>query len=182
MLVPFDILKTMQGAAVLLKFEPSHAMSRLRLLKLLYIADRELLQTRMRPLTGDRPVAMRNGPVLSQTYDLIKGVDFGSPQWNTCLRSEVRNVHLIDDPGVGKLSRQEIQKLQEVSSRFAERDDWEVAEYTHGYPEWIKNQPDKTSYKAIPLDDLLEAIGLVIHKAELLANEKAEIAMERLLA
>ncbi|HSZ59207.1 MAG TPA: Panacea domain-containing protein [Tepidisphaeraceae bacterium] len=86
MLIPFDPFKVTQAAAVLLKTEANRSMSRLRLLKLLYIADREALKERARPITGDRPVAMDHGPVLSHTYDLIKGTDFASPTWERYLR------------------------------------------------------------------------------------------------
>lgn len=181
MVIPFDPIKVAQAAAILVRMEPHHRMSRLRLLKLLYITDRELLQERSRPLTGDRPVAMDNGPVLSVTYDLIKGSDYASPRWAEFFQNEGRDIHLINDPGVGKLSRKEIEKLQHVSARFCEWDDWAVAEYTHGYPEWIKNQPAKGTSKPISVDDLLDAVGMLGRKAELLGNEKAELAMDRIL-
>jgi uncharacterized phage-associated protein len=179
MLIPFHVLKVAQASGVLLKTEPAQRMSRLRLLKLLYIADRECLIEKSRPITGDRAVAMDHGPVLSFTYDLIKGKDFGSPEWATYFRTVGRDVELAADPGVGKLSRYEIGKLQDVAARFAEQNDWEVAEYTHGFPEWKKNQPTGHSAKPIPVDDLLEATGLSAMKDALLANERAEVAADR---
>lgn len=182
MLIPFNILKVAQASAVLLKSEPAQRMSRLRLLKLLYIADRECLTEKSRPITGDRAVAMDHGPVLSQTYDLIKGRDFGSPEWANWFRVIGRDVELTADPGVGKLSRYEIGKLQDVAKRFADQNDWEVAEYTHGFPEWKKNQPAGHSSKPIPVDDLLEATGLSAMKEALLANERAEVSADRVFS
>lgn len=79
MIFRFNIAKGDRASAVLLKTEPAHRMGRLRLLKLLYIADREALTERARPITGDSPVAMDNGPVLSNTYDLIKGQNYLTP-------------------------------------------------------------------------------------------------------
>ena len=180
MLVPFDILKVAQADAVLLHSEPTRLMSRLRLLKFLYIADRELLAERGRPITGDHPVAMDHGPVLSHTYSLIRGEDYSSPLWQSYLRSEgPRDVLLVQDPGVGQLSRQEIAKLQEVAARFERASDWDVAEHTHKYPEWRKNIPPEGSAKKIPLDDLLEATGMLAHKDGLLDRERAEEAARR---
>lgn len=66
------LTKTLQAVAVLLELDGGR-MARIRLLKLLYIVDRELLADVARPLTGARVVAMKYGPVLSQVYDLIKG-------------------------------------------------------------------------------------------------------------
>src|SRR5665213_105911 len=182
MFIPFYPMKVAQAAAALMRMEVLHRMSRLRLLKLLYIADRELLQERSRPLTGDCPIAMDNGPVLRGTYSLIKGADFHSTQWEKFFRNEGRDVHLINDPGVGKLSQQEIQKLHAISTRLSEWDDWAIAEYTHGFAEWIKNRPAKGSSNPISIDDLLEATGLADRKEQLLANERAETSMEQILA
>jgi uncharacterized phage-associated protein len=179
----FDPTRTIQAAAVLLKTSPSHRMSRLRLLKLLYIADRETLQEAGRPITGDRAVAMKNGPVLSRTYDLIKGADLAAPEWERFFRNADRwEVELIDEPGVGELSKYEIEKLQDVACRFEACDDWEVAEHTHGFPEWQKNRPDGNTQRPIPLEDLLEAVGLAEHQSDLLAEAQALSAFDSLLS
>jgi uncharacterized phage-associated protein len=181
-MIPFAPIKIAQAVSVLLKTEPIKRMGRLRILKLLYIADRESLIERARSITGDKPVAMDHGPVLSQTYDLIKGTDYASPQWGQFLRSDGRDVELVEDPGVGKLTRYEITKLQEVALRLKESDDWMIAELTHGFSEWIKNRPDKGSSKPIPLDDLLEATGRAQDKDSLLAAARAENAFKRLIS
>jgi uncharacterized phage-associated protein len=177
----FKLSKAIQASAVLLKTERSHRMSRLRLLKLLYIADRESLQERARDITGDRPVAMDHGPVLTATYDLIKGRDFLSPEWNKYFDNDGRDILLSADPGVDELSRAEIDKLQEVAQRFAERNDWDVAEYTHEFEEWKRNKPARGSQKTIPLDDVFAATGLTAVKNQLLAEAAGEAAVERLL-
>ena len=68
----FNFEKSLQAAGVLLQLEEGR-MPYLRLLKLLYIADRELLAESAASLTGDRAYAMKHGPVLSHVYSLIKG-------------------------------------------------------------------------------------------------------------
>ena len=181
MIFRFDIAKTIQASAVLLKTEPAKRMGRLRLLKLLYIADREALSERARPITGDRAVAMDHGPVLTNTYDLIKGKDFLATDWEKYIRREGRDTVLSSDPGVGDLSRWEIAKLHDVAQRFQDCDDWDVAEFTHTFDEWIKNKPAKGSRKAIPVDDVLEATGLSQLKDKIAADAEAEAAADRLL-
>jgi uncharacterized phage-associated protein len=182
MFIPFHPLKAAQAAAVLLKMETTRRMSRLRLLKLLYVADREALAERLRPIIGDRPVAMDHGPVLSHTYDLIKGQDAQSPLLEQFLRSVGRDVEMTSDPGVGELSRYEISKLQTVAQRFQDLDDWTVAEATHAFPEWVKNRPAKGSSNFIPIDDLLAATDTLDRKREILEVESAEGAFDRLVA
>jgi uncharacterized phage-associated protein len=68
----FHFEKSLQAAGVLLHLEGGR-MPYMRLLKLLYIADREMLAETAKPVTGDRAYAMKNGPVLSHVYALIKG-------------------------------------------------------------------------------------------------------------
>lgn len=178
MLIPLHMLKVAQACAVLLKTEPTRRMTRLRLLKLLYIADRQYLKEHGRPITGDDPVAMDNGPVLSATYDLIRGKGEGAADWQRYLPNVGRrDIELGEDPGVGKLSRFEIAKLQQVADDLAEQDDWAVADLTHQFAEWEKNRPPKGSSRPIPLDDVLGAVGLLDRKDDLMATKRArEIA------
>lgn len=57
-----DVEKAIQAVGVLLRREGKRA-SRLRLLKLLYIADRISLQKTGTPILGSKVVALKHGPV-----------------------------------------------------------------------------------------------------------------------
>jgi uncharacterized phage-associated protein len=181
MLGTFNIQKTIQAAATLLKVSPFQCMGRMRLLKFLYIADRESLKEAGRPITADVAVAMRKGPVLSQTYDLIKGNDFGAPLWDKYFSSVGFAVHLTSDPGVDLLSKFELEKLHDISTRFQDADDEDVAEFTHQFPEWLKNRPPGNGRNTIPFDDLLDAIGMLSHKNELLAGANSLKSVDAIL-
>ena len=61
---------------------------------------------------------MKNGPVLSRVYDLIKGVAPRSHAWNDYIHKVDYSVELKKDPGRGKLSKGEIEKLTEVAERY----------------------------------------------------------------
>ena len=181
MIFHFNITKTIQASVVLLKTESARRMSRLRFLKLLYIADRESLTDRARSITGDRGIAMDHGPVLSNTYNLIKGEDYLSTDWEKNVRNEGREIVLVSDPGVGALSRYEIAKLHDVAQRYQDQNDWDVAEVTHTFEEWIKNKPRKGSSKIIPEDDILTATGTLHLKEKITADAAAEASAARLL-
>ena len=60
----FHFERALQASAYLLRLDRKK-MSYLRLLKLLYIADREWLAETGESITGDRAYAMKQGPVLS---------------------------------------------------------------------------------------------------------------------
>jgi len=86
-------------------------MNYMRLLKLLYIADREMLAQHAQPITGDRVVAMERGPVLSRTYDLILGKTEDATEWAKFIKREHYEAVLADDPGVKQLSKAMMGKL-----------------------------------------------------------------------
>jgi uncharacterized phage-associated protein len=155
---PVDVKKTIQAIGVLFREDGVKRMNYMRLLKLLYIADRESLAETARPITGGPAVAMARGPVLKEVYDLIKGVHLGMPLWDSYLRKDRYALELVSDPDVGRLSKYEIRKLQEIAKRHAEDDEWEMSRLSHEFPEWIKNSQGGSS-QLIPLEDTLEAVG-----------------------
>ena len=61
---------------------------------------------------------MKNGPVLSRVYDLIKGIVVPPEDWGRYLRSEGYKVVLVEDPGRGELTKRELEKLHDLSERF----------------------------------------------------------------
>jgi uncharacterized phage-associated protein len=153
----FDFDKALQAAGVLLSLDGDR-MERFRLLKLLYIADRELLAETGRTIMGDRAIAMRHGPVLSQVYDLIKGEASRAGEWGRFVHTMNHAVELRKDPGRGELSRGEIEKLAEVTDRYRNVDDWALSEATHDFAEWGKNFAPGAD-AAIPWRDVLAAQG-----------------------
>ncbi|MHC5055763.1 MAG: Panacea domain-containing protein [Planctomycetota bacterium] len=154
----FDFDKALQAAAELLRHEPHRQMGRVRFMKLLYIADREALKETGRPITCDAVVAMEHGPVLSRLYDIIKGESLESPRFDEHIGQQGYLLFLKADPGKARLNRFEIRKLREVSERYRDCGDWEIAKETHGFEEWIKHNPGESSCP-IPLEDVLAAVG-----------------------
>ena len=155
---PFKYEKTLQAVAYLLRREPSRQMNYMRLIKVLYMADRQSIQERGQPITGDHVVAMERGPVLSQLLDLVKGIDLRAPEWSKYIQRQEFNVQLVTDPRNDRLSRYEIELLEKVAQQHRMRDEWAMVDLTHTLPEWLKNNPGK-SVKDIPLADILEAVG-----------------------
>ncbi len=175
----FKFDKALQAAAYLLRREVTHQMNYMRLLKVLYVADRESLRRTGRPITGDAVAALERGPVLSEVFDLIKGSHLRSPDWSNFIQKTSYDVRLVQEPGVANLSRFEVELLEQVAQENRDRDEWDMVEYTHTFPEWVKNDPGKSS-KWIPLHDILEAIGRPADEADIEDDAKAERAFEHL--
>ena len=136
---PFDATKAVQSAAVLLKHSPGFQMPYLRLLKLLYIAERESLREVMRPIVGGKTVAMRQGPLHSEIYDLIKAQ--GEP-WVNHIRLDEYDVELISDPGDSQLCDYEVELLSRIAETYQGFTEWQLVDLTHGFEEWIRAYPD----------------------------------------
>ena len=155
----FKFDKTIQAVAFLLRRETSKEMNYMRLIKILYIADRESIKRTGRPITGDRVAAMPQGPVLSELYDLIKGTHLRSPELARFFKKEDYKIRLVEDPGLANLSRFDIETIERVAEEFRAFNEWELVELTHKFPEWRKNSPDESQMKWISFTDILEALG-----------------------
>jgi uncharacterized phage-associated protein len=175
----FDFERSLQAAAYLLHREEGR-MPYLRLLKLMYIAERDLLAQAATPLTGDIFIAMEHGPVLRHILDLIQGKGSGSTEWEDFIIRSGYAVKLVAEPGRGRLSGEVIDKLTEVSERYREKDHWALRDLTHEFPEWAKNYPGVGS-ALIPLKDIIAAQGEgqetleVIEEAESIRRHMSKI-------
>ena len=128
-------------------------MSYMKLIKLLYLADRESLMTRGRPITFDKFCAMPHGMVLSGTLDLINGEEPG-PNWNECFELFGNHeVKLKHQPSTVKLSKAELKILDSVFERFGRKTRWEIRDFTHTLPEWSN---PKGSSMPVEFSDVLK--------------------------
>ena len=158
----FQFERTLQASAYLLRLDGKR-MPYLRLLKLLYIADRESLAETGESITGDRAFAMEYGPVLSNVYDLIKGIGSKAGIWDDTIHSQGYAVELVSDPGRGELSRTVVEKLTEVTERYRNVGDFELSKLSHDFPEWAEHYNGPSN--PIPWQDILSAQG----KTEMIA-------------
>ena len=158
-------------------------MSYMKLLKLLYLADRKALVELGQPITGDLLVAMPKGPVLSNTYNLIQdepAPDQPPSYWRTLVSPpedyEVRL--LVDRVPNDQLSPAQERILDAVFNEFGSWNRWDLVAYTHGLPEY---RDPKGSSVPINLRDILMAEGLSKKDAQAIMNAlEADALMEQL--
>ncbi|MDR0788217.1 MAG: SocA family protein [Gemmatimonadota bacterium] len=170
-----------QAAARLLEVRGG-VMSYLKLLKLLYLADRRSLLQHGRPITFDRFVSMDHGPVLSQTYNLIVGEEQPGQRsyWREHITEpEHHEVRLLKKPTENELSAAQERILDEVFDEFGRMGRWQLVDYVHTLAEW---QDPHGSSIPISIRDVLRAGGLDDEVAEAVENDLAgEDALSRLL-
>ena len=154
----FEIEKAVQAAGVLLRLHRGRQMSCLRLQNLLYLADRQNLKTVARPILGNVIVARPEGPQHQDIWEILGGGQLEPVTWSHCIQRDGYVVELVEEAGVLDLSAQEIETLGDIARANTARNDWVLVEDARAFPEWKKNF-DVKSTGAIPLSDILEAVG-----------------------
>jgi uncharacterized phage-associated protein len=132
----------------------------IKLMKLLYLAERLSLQRYGEPITGDRLVSMPHGPVLSMTYEHTQGaLPSCKGGWDTWVSDRAghyvalrkNHVHCCPDHLLS-LSRTDLEVLGETWDKFGGMDKWVLRDYTHTEcPEWEDPQGSShpISYKTL---------------------------------
>jgi len=172
----FDERKATQMAAVFLKYAGGK-MEYIRLIKLLYITDREALRRWQYPLTGDSYYSLRHGPIVSGIYDLItEDPKFSEPTyWGTHVKTCEYNVSLESDPSTDALAPAEIHLICDIHNNYKNVNTWDLVEMTHDqkeFPEWTDPGVGR-----IPIlcEDILRAVGLNDGEAQQRAAELEDI-------
>lgn len=151
----FDDRKTAHAAAFLLS-RAGGRMAHMQLIKLLYLADREMLLKHGMPITGDQMTAMRHGPVLSRVLDFITdGPTKSASAWFDYVGPSIDYVVALkpeaktDPEQLDELSRFELRLLGDVFEKYGRMDRWDLVELLHKMlPEW--SDPGSSAFKISP--------------------------------
>lgn len=181
----FNERKVAQMAAYLIS-KGGERMSHLKLMKLLYLADREAMSQYGIPLSGDRIVSMPHGPVLSMTLNLMDGdtesTENGWEAWISDKENhELSTVRPVARNDLNELSAADVDVLDIVWTKFGGMTKYQIRDFTHQHcPEW--KDPHGSSFP-IEYEDVFVALGRTHDQAiELAANIEAERSVDRLFA
>lgn len=174
----FTIQKAAQVSAYFAEKEGG-TINVLKLVKLVYLADRLSLQTYHEPITWDHLVSMPYGPAPSQTRDYISGIASDGEAlavWEEWIsdrdRHDVGLAKEINRELLDRVSDAEIQILNEVWQTFGKMNEWELVDYTHDHcPEWT--DPNGSSVR-IHERTLFQIFGKSFEEAVELAHDLDE--------
>ena len=164
----YDECKATEIAAYFLE-QAGREMPYLKLLKLMYLAERKSFTRCGQSLTHDTFCSMKNGPVLCSTYDLIKGQNKGRGYWIHHINIEKYQARLKTLPHQDSLSIVEKAILKSVQSIFGSWNMWEIVAFTHGLPEYIDSGGSSVIIKE---EDILKAVGYSDPAVNISASEK----------
>lgn len=167
----FRELKTAQATAYLLH-KAGGTMEHLKMMKLLYLADRRAWELYGHSITGDEYYSLPFGPVLSNTLNLMRGEspEFYQPNsggpWSEWIADKAdhkislkKEINLEDEYFWSDLSESDEEILDEIFVKFGDYKTFALVEYTHNpkyIPEW---EDPKGGAKKITLENLLKALG-----------------------
>ena len=168
----FDERKATAAAAYLLS-KVGGKMPCIKLIKLLYLVDRESWRRYDRPVTGDSYVSMNFGPVLSTTYDLLRSEDTTAVgrTWSKTIITAGYEATLQAGVDLGPLSDAEIEILDEVYQLTEKIDRWKLCDLTHSFSEW--QNPEGSSIPILP-EEILKALGKSEEEIDVARQEFAE--------
>jgi uncharacterized phage-associated protein len=125
----FSEEKTVEVAAFFLS-KCSNSLTIKKLMKLMYLAERQSITDYGELLVGDNPVSLPQGPVLSRTYDIAKA-NSNNALWNKHI---ARNGMLVElNKGVENrhLSRADFKVLDKTWNTFGHLSPQELTDLTH---------------------------------------------------
>ncbi len=153
----FDEAKATQAAGLILTLRGGK-IHYLKLIKRLYLVDREALLRWGAPVTTDRYVSMDDGPVVSNIYSLITE-DKQKPIWAKYISPPVGDYEVklqTDNTPTDRLSRAEENLIREIYAQHGYKNRWDIVDYCHKLPEW--QDPHGTSIP-IHIRMILRAAG-----------------------
>ena len=163
--------KAAHVAAALVLRARDEPITKLKLMKLMYLAERESLDWRGLPMIFDRLVCMPYGPVLSITYNMMQ-YNAPSEDWQSMFKKPGRDhrMYFRSRPrktDLGSLSRNDRRVVKKAWKEFGHMEAKPLSRLTHTLPEY-----DYPGYTSVPLE--YEEVLLGLGKPAEVASELAE--------
>ncbi|MDE2744752.1 MAG: Panacea domain-containing protein [Chloroflexota bacterium] len=168
----FDERRAAQAASILLD-RAGGSMDYLKLVKLLYLADRaSLIETEV-PITDDHYASMKHGPTPCQVLELILQEQPREESiWHRYIKREHFVAHLCGPVEWEQLSESSVELLNDTYETYGKLRASQVVSQTQALPEW--RDPEKSP---IPIDpaDILRYAGYSEYAIELVTDNAEAI-------
>lgn len=160
-------------------------INKMKAIKLIFLADRLHLRKYGRPIVGDKYWAMRLGPVGS----LVKNVAELSSISEDVLAYAKRYIKPTDEKkqtltslkqeDLSVFSKTDLECLESVYNSFSDKDQFELAEITHAYPEWFRYEKELAGGKKRVRMDYSDFFADTRKKDDLFSQNKSDLEMAK---
>lgn len=143
-------------------------ITKLRLIKWIYLAERESYKEFGEPLIGDRLCSIKHGPVPSETLAIVEGKRHEI--WRNVFSVERQHKHQYirvsdgciysSEDDLDRFSDAEMHMLESLWNHYGKWSSNKLEKYLHDkskFPEWKWTEGDKTNW--IELETLLSSVG-----------------------
>ncbi len=160
----FNINKVVQVINYILK-KSNGSINYTKLIKLLYISDKDFLSKTDYTITGDSYCSMDNGPVLSTIYDLVRGKGPAGEQsvWDRFFYKKGYDLELVTQNNLpaDELCEEEIEIIDNNLKKFRDYSFHQMIEYLHDKKKFPEVEWDLTAGSSKPLrvEKILESLG-----------------------
>ena len=168
--------KAKEATAVILNWAGGR-INIMKLIKLLYLLDRDSINLRRTPVVGGDYLSMKNGPVISELLDLINEGElwnFNDAEWSKYIGERIgHEIALKSDPGREHLSDAEIELAGKIWEKYGRFDQFELRDICHDIcKEWT---PLKSGRADITIEHMGKALGKDENEIRFLQQEAKEL-------
>lgn len=123
-------------------------INKMKAIKLIFLADRLHLRKYGRPIVGDMYWAMKLGPVGSLTKDIAELSNVSedtlayAKKYIKPIGEKKQAFISLKQEDLSVFSKTDLECINVVYDKFSDKDQFELAEVTHKYPEWIKHKKE----------------------------------------
>ena len=183
--ISFPYEKVVQALAYLTQ-KNNGKINKMKIIKLIYFADRFHLRKYGKLLSGDKYYGMEYGAVPSITKDLATRnifLDENVLEYidNYLDTSEQYDLGLKNDCELDFLSESELEALDFAFQVFGDKDEFQLANISHDYPEWDNIKEELQSKKRAEMN-VMDFLGDPINEQnpcfELSEGDKADLKEE----
>jgi len=179
---PFDETRLVQALLYFLKKLESddYDRGRLKLIKLLYLSEREYIKEYAEPFIGGSFCSLPRGPIISEAYNLMKNdIEYGGHLDHDYFQkfidiSDPRKLSINTlDAGNNILNEAIIDIMEEIYKQHGGKDGWDLSEDTHDkelVPEWKDPRKYNSGKLDISISELLEKLDFNEKESEYVIN------------
>lgn len=183
--LPFDYKKATQSLNYFAR-QNGGSIDKLKVIKLVYFADRYHLRKFGRPIVSGEYFAMEHGPVNSGTKDIADMTDFlgdREKEYASKFLKVLSDKHVIESSAnvdMKVFSESDLEALAFTWKKFGKEDSFGLRDITHHYPEWKKHKEaifvDERSRVRMDYEDFFDKADPGYDQCHPLTEEESDIA------
>ncbi|MDP3770264.1 MAG: Panacea domain-containing protein [bacterium] len=160
-------------------------INKMKAIKLIFLADRLHLRKYGRPIVGDMYWAMKLGPVGSLTKNIADLSSISedalayAKKYIKPVDEKKQTLVSLKQEDLSVFSKTDLECLEAVYDKFSDKDQFELAEITHKYPEWVKHKKELDGGKKRVMMDYYDFFASTQKEDDLFSQNKSDLEIAK---